>query len=128
MASAENRNPRASGGWMGCNVDFGDERVLELEYDEVNGPWLSNGAGIMRADIWFAGRDGLPDIRVRIERTPSGIQVHMDRGQQSDAWWSPESPPRLTLAFEPRARIVTASASVGMGEEFQEVNLGFAAF
>lgn len=118
----------AAGGWMSCNVDLGSQETVELDYRSSEPPWLSIGSGISAADIWLQGRSGLPDIRFRIERTESGLQVHLDRGDQSNIWWPKEAPPRLSIAFDQGAATATAVASVGMAQDFQEVDLGTTAF
>src|SRR5262249_17893204 len=101
---------KADGGWMGCNVDFGNDESLELDFRRPEPPWLSIGPGITAADVWFKGIGGIPDVRFRIERTEDGIQVQIDRGAQSELWWPREAQPRLRVAFDQRASTVTASA------------------
>ena len=123
---AEGTNSGTHAGWMGCNVDFGNDDALELDYRRPDAPWLSINAGIAAADVWFKGSEGLPDVRFRIERIRGGIKVEVDRGEQSEKWWPKEAPPRLKVTFD--GSRVTASASVGMGDEFQEVDLGTTAF
>jgi len=122
MAEATTRS--TAGRWMGCNVDFGNEQSLELDYRIPEVPWLSIGSGIQVADVWFKGFGGLPDIRIRIARIDDGIQVQLDRSEQSSTWWPKDAPPRLKVAFDQPAGTVMASAAVGMGDEFQEVELG----
>ena len=121
------RNP--SGGrvvseQVSCNIDFGNGHSLELDYVKADGPWLSNGTGIKSGDVWFEGETGLPDLRIHIQRVPDGIAILIDRGQQSEVWWPAEAPPHLKITFDRVAGTATATASVGTGDEFQEVMLG----
>jgi hypothetical protein len=130
MTEAAEGTPGNSGEkeWMGCNVDFGNGQSLELDYRKSDGPWLSNGPGIAVADVWFKGEKDIPDLRIHIARTPEGIRVLVDRGQQSSIWWSAEALPQLKITLDQRTRTALASASIGLGDDFQEVLLGTTAF
>jgi hypothetical protein len=119
---------RTEGSWTGCNIDFGGGQSLELDYRQAEAPWISVGPGVTAADIWVKGLVELPDVRVRIERTDDGLQIRIDRGDQSNVWWPADGSPRLTVTFDQRAREATATAAVGQNYEFQEVNLGTVPF
>lgn len=123
-----NASSAAEGGWIGCNVDFGAEQTIELDYRRPADPWLSIGSGIGAADVWLQGRSGLPAIRFRIERNENGLRVYLDRGDQSNVWWPKDGPPQLSVVFDQRTATATASTSVGMGHDFQEVGLGTTAY
>ena len=125
---AGTNDERITEGSMGCNVNFGGGRALELDYRQDETPWIALGPGIGGADIWVKGVGGLPDVRIHIERTDDGFQLSIDRGEQSSVWWPSEGPPTVALRFDERARRVKATASVGKDHQFQEVDLGTVTF
>jgi hypothetical protein len=105
-------------------IDLGDGRAIDAELQNTNELWVTADPAIAGADVWMKAVRGAIDLRVRIRRTEIGIQVSVDRGDQSSAWWPGESAPQLTIAVEPGAGVAAASARVGVGEQFQEVLLG----
>ena len=111
-------------GHMACNFDLGGDQQAEMEFSTSEGLWMTAGPAIGAADVWMKGAGNLPDLRVRIKRTGRGIQITVDRGQQSSNWWPIEAAPRLTVAANPAGSVAVATASVGSGGQFQEVLLG----
>ena len=107
-----------------CSADLGGGRELEVDYQGAENVWVAAGPGIDSADLWIKGKDKVPDFRVKVERTDAGIQIMVDRGQQSDRWWRPEATPRLAITIGPGTQSALVTASVGEGNGFQEVLLG----
>ncbi|MGA2434704.1 MAG: hypothetical protein ABSG25_05400, partial [Bryobacteraceae bacterium] len=109
---------------MTCAVDFGGGIQADMELLKPELLWVAVGPGISQADVWMKNANEKIELRVRIQRTTEGIQIAVDRGGQSSAWWPEDAPPQLTIAIHADAGIAVASASVGTGSEFQEVLLG----
>jgi hypothetical protein len=111
-------------GRVTCSADFGNGHELEMDFQGAQVLWIAAGSGVSNADVWMKGTGGVPDLRIRIERTSSGIQVAVDRGQQSEKWWSLSAAPRMNVIVRPNAHVAAVTASVGETANFQEVFLG----
>ena len=111
-------------GQLNLTVDFGVGRQADVEFSGTDHLWVASGPGFSITDLWLKGGGQLIDLRVRVRRTTTGIDISVDRGDDEMAWWTGESVPRLKIAINLAAGVATASASVGTGQEFQEVLLG----
>ena len=111
-------------GKIACNADLGNGNEVEVDFQETKGLWVAAGPGVDAADLWIKGKDNLPDLRIGISRTLSGIQIIVDRGNQDGDWWSAEAAPRMIVAVDTTLRVAAVVASVGEDSTFQEVLLG----
>jgi len=111
-------------GQMTCAADFGNGRQADMELQEHKPLWVAVGPGIPLTDVWMKAAPGGVDLRVRIQRTEGGIQISADRGEHGAAWWPTEAVPRLEITVDQNAGTASASASVGVDDQFQEVLLG----
>ena len=109
---------------MNLAFDFGEGRQADVEFGGADQLWIAVGPGLSLTDLWLKGGGHLIDLRVRVRRTTTGIDVSVDRGDDERAWWAEDSAPRLKLSVNLAARVASAAASVGMGPDFQEVLLG----
>jgi hypothetical protein len=75
-------------------------------------------------DLWIKNGGQSIDLRVRVRRTTTGIDISVDRGDDETAWWVGASAPRLKIAVNLAAGVAAAAASVGIDRQFQEVLLG----
>jgi hypothetical protein len=64
------------------------------------------------------------DLRVRVLRLGTALEVSIDRGEQSANWWPPEAVPRLLIALDQAQGVASATASVGSAENETTVELG----
>ncbi len=111
-------------GQMNLAVNFGEGRQADFEYGGTDQLWVAVGPGFHVTDLWLKGDGRLIDLRVRVRRTGKGIEISVDRGDDEKAWWAGASAPRLEIAVNLSAGAASAMASVGMGQDFQEVLLG----
>jgi hypothetical protein len=111
-------------GQMNLVFDFGVGRQADVEFSGNDQLWVAAGPGFSVMDLWLKNGGQLIDLRVRVRRTTTGIDISVDRGDDEMAWWAPASAPRLRIAINLAAGVAVAAASVGMGPEFQEVLLG----
>lgn len=109
---------------MNLTVDFGAGRQADVEFGGTDQIWVAVGPGFSVTDLWLKDGGGLVDLRVRVRRTPTGIDISVDRGDDEKPWWAGASAPRLKIAVNLAAGVAAAVASVGMGQDFQEVLLG----
>jgi hypothetical protein len=105
-------------------VDFGGGREVDIEYSGAESLWVATGPGIEAADMWFRSVASELDLRIRIIRTQSGIEVLVDRGQQDVPWWPAQEAPRLIVAIDSRQQSLSVSASVGGGPNLRQTLLG----
>ena len=61
-------------------VDLGGGRQVDVEIGRPDQLWVSAGPGIGLGDVWMKGEGRLLDLRVRIRRTPGGVEIVVDRG------------------------------------------------
>jgi hypothetical protein len=113
-----------SSGQMNLDVDFGGGRQANIEFGGTDQLWISAGPGFSVTDLWLKAGADMIDVRVRVRRIDRGIEVVMDRGEEQQGWWNPEAAPRLAIAVDLSGRTARAVASVGDGQDFQEVILG----
>ena len=111
-------------GQMTLAFDFGAGKQVDLEFAGTDQLWVAVGPGFSVTDLWLKGGGESIDLRVRVRRTTEGIDISVDRGDEEKAWWAGASAPALKIAVNLAAGIATAKASVGMGQDFQEVLLG----
>jgi hypothetical protein len=105
-------------------ADTSSGQRADMELAEANVLWVSAGPGIEVADIWIKGVAGVIDLRVRILRLGSALEVAIDRGEQSVNWWPPDAAPRILVVLDQSHRIALATASVGRADEIKTVELG----
>jgi len=96
----------------------------DIELAEANALWVAAGPGIEVADIWMKRVAGVTDLRVRIKRLGSALEVAIDLGEQSANWWPPDAAPRMLIVLDEVQRIASATASVGEADEVKTVELG----
>lgn len=111
-------------GQINLEVDFGGGREANVEFTASSQLWAALGPGVTVTDVWLKSAGHLIDLRVRVRRTESGVEVAIDRGDGEQRWWTHETVPRLAITIEPAAATARATASAGNGEDFQEVILG----
>ncbi len=112
-------------GQMNVAFDFGEGRQADVEFGGKDQLWVAAGFGLTRTDLWLKNGGGKTiDLRVRVRRTPMGIEISVDRGDDQRAWWPATSVPRLTIDVNRSDGIASVAASVGRGSDFQEVSLG----
>ena len=111
-------------GQMNLTVDFGTGRQADVEFGGTDQLWVAVGPGFAVTDLWLKNGGQLIDLRVRVRRTTAGIDISVDRGDDETAWGAGASAPRLKIAVNLAAGIAAAAASVGVGQEFQEILLG----
>ena len=104
-------------------ADSGLGQRADIELSEANTLWVAAGPGIEVADIWMKGVAGVIDLRVRILRLGSALEVAIDRGEQSTNWCPKQGAPRLLVVLDEAQGIVLATASVGAVDEVQTVDL-----
>ncbi len=90
---------------LGCQLDLGDEKRIEVEVDEQTGLWIAVRQ-IPRTDVWLKGIAGEADFRVRLETRTSGLEVSIDRGETAP-WWDEASVPRLGVNIRRRSNEAT---------------------
>jgi hypothetical protein len=105
-------------------ADISSGQQADIELAEANTLWVAAGRGIEIADIWMKGVAGATDLRVRIMRAGSAIEIAIDRGEQSANWWPPDAAPRMLIALDEAQRIAWATASVGTADETKTAELG----
>ena len=111
-------------GQLNLTFDFGAGRLADVELNGADQLWVAAGPGFSVVDLWIKNAGQLIDLRVRVRRTSTGIDLSVDRGDDEIAWWAGASAPRLKIAVNLAAGVAAVVASVGMGQEFQEVLLG----
>jgi hypothetical protein len=111
-------------GQINMEVDFGSGRQANVEFGARNQLWAAVGPGVTITDVWLKSAGHLIDLRVRVRRTESGVEVAIDRGDDEHRWWTPDTVPRLAVTIEPSAATATATASAGNAADFQQVILG----
>jgi hypothetical protein len=92
------------------NADQGSGREVSVECTGAS-CWVAAGSGMETVDLWMKAVAGTADLRIKISRTTNGIEVSVDRGDQSPPWWKPGMEPRLQISLLSGA--VTATAVVG---------------
>ena len=109
---------------LNLSVDLGGGKQVDVEFGTSDRLWISAGPGIGGSDVWMKADSRLVDLRVRIRRTPDGVEIAVDRGDTEDPWWPAGGAPRLAVAMDSVAGTAVAVASAGRDGEFQEVMLG----
>jgi hypothetical protein len=105
-------------------ADFGGGQQTDVEFPAANMLWVAAGPGIEVADVWMKGVAGVADLRVRILRLGTALEVSIDRGEQSTNWWPPEASPRLLIVIDQGQGVASATASAESGENKRTVELG----
>lgn len=118
---------QGNGQQLNLSVDFGSGKQVDVELAASDQIWVAVGPGIGLSEVWMKADGRLIDLRVRIRRTPSGVEIGVDRGDTKDPWWPAGGAPRLAVSIDPAAGTALAVASAGADGEFQEVTLGKAA-
>ena len=108
-------------GSVNLAADFGAGRQADLEFEPPNKLWLVAGLGIETADIWMKGLGGEVDLRVRVKRLSTGLDVLVDRGEQSPNWWSGDAVPRLLVVLDPTGGTVSSRASIGQRDHVVQI-------
>jgi hypothetical protein len=109
-------------------ADISSGQQADIELAEANTLWVSAGRGIEMVDIWMKGVAGATDLRVRIKRAGSAIEIAIDRGEQSANWWPPDAAPRLLIVLDEAQSIARATASIGAADETKTAELGTASY
>jgi hypothetical protein len=104
-------------------ADFSGGRRAEVELRD-NALWVAADSGIEIADVWMNGIDGEVDLRVRIMRLGSALEVSIDRGEQSKNWWAGNAVPRLLIVLDRTHGTALATASVGVADQARNFELG----
>jgi len=107
---------------LAADTSLGQRADIELA--EANALWVAAGPGIDVADIWIKGIAGVFDLRVRIVRLGSALEVAIDRGEQSTNWWPRHGAPRMLVSLDEAGQIARATASVGTADEVKTFELG----
>jgi len=118
MDNATNEHP------LTFAVDFGGGQEADLEMPSRDSVWVAVGPGIRRVDVWVKETKEGINLRVQVQRTSEGLAVTVDRGDQGEPWWPMEGSPKLVVNVDPSRGLASASATVGVREEFQEALLG----
>ena len=105
-------------------ADTSSGQQADIELPDANALWVAAGPGIEMADIWMKRVAGATDLRVRIRRLGSAVEVAIDRGEQSANWWPPDAAPRILIVLDEAQSIALATASVGAADEVKTVELG----
>ena len=80
---------------LNLSVDLGGGKQVDVEFGTSDRLWISTGPGIGGSDVWMKAESRLVDLRVRIRRTPDGVEIAVDRGDTEDPWWPAGGAPRL---------------------------------
>jgi hypothetical protein len=102
-------------------ADFGAGQQADIEIQAPNALWVVAGVGIEIADIFMKSVNGAVDMRVRIMRLGTALEVSVDRGDQNKAWWPDNAVPRLLVVVDPGEGTASARASVGQRDRLLEV-------
>ncbi len=105
-------------------ADTSSGQQADIELAEANALWVAAGPGIEVADIWMKRVVGVTDLRVRIKRLGSALEVTIGRGEQSANWWPSDAAPRILIVLDEVQRVASATASVGAAGEGKTVELG----
>jgi hypothetical protein len=105
-------------------ADIGSGQQADIELAEANALWVAAGVGIEMTDVWMKGVAGAADLRVRILRLGSALEVSIDRGEQNENWWPQEASPRLLVVLDNAQRTASVTASIGAAAEIRTVELG----
>jgi len=106
------------------SADKSSGQQVDVELSDADALWVAAGPGIEVADIWMKGVAGVIDLRVRILRIGSALEVSIDRGEQSTSWWLKEDSPRILVVLDSAKMIALASASAGPTDGGKTVELG----
>ena len=107
---------------LAADTASGQRADIELAAD--NTLWVAAGAGIEEVDIWMRSVAGVADLRVRILRLGSALEVTIDRGEQSADWWPKDGAPCLLVVFDQARGIALATASAGIADDVTNFELG----
>lgn len=102
-------------------ADFGAGRQVDIEIQAPNSLWVAAGVGIEIADILMKSVNGAVDMRVRIMRLGTALEVSVDRGDQNMTWWPENAVPRLLVVVDSTEGTASARASVGQRDQLLEV-------
>ena len=105
-------------------ADIGSGQQADIELAAANTLWVAAGVGIETADVWMKDVAGVADLRVRIMRLGSALEISIDRGEQNQSWWPQEAAPRLLIVLDQAERTASATASVGAAAEIKTIELG----
>ena len=105
-------------------ADTSSGQRVDIELTEANALWVAAGPGIEVADIWMKDVAGVTDLRVRILRLGTALEVAIDRGEQSAKWWPRDAAPRMLVVLDEAHGIALATASAGAADEVKTVELG----
>jgi hypothetical protein len=109
-------------GRINLAVDLGAGREVDVEFGASDQLWVTTGQGLTGVDVWLKSAGQMIDLRVRVRRTETGVEVAVDRGVEELRWWKDEAVPRLTVALDRSA--ARAVASAGDADGIQHVLLG----
>jgi hypothetical protein len=102
------------------SFDFEEGREAEIELQGGDSLWIAAGPGITCADVWMKDvKEPGIDLRIRIRRDPTGIEIAVDRGEGRGRWWPDEGPPRLQISLNTSRGMAAATATAATaGEAF----------
>ena len=69
-------------GQMNLAFDFGTGRQADVEFGGTDRLWVAVGPGFTLTDLWLKDSRESIDLRVRVRRTPTGIDISVDRGDE----------------------------------------------
>ena len=75
---------QGNGQQLNLSVDFGSGKQVDVELAASDQIWVAVGPGIGLSEVWMKADGRLIDLRVRIRRTPSGVEIGVDRGDTKD--------------------------------------------
>jgi hypothetical protein len=100
----------------GLQIDLGEGKRVEVELEQSRF-WVALGPPL-DAEVWIKGIAGHLDFRVKVERTPDGLEISLDRGPGQLRSW-PEENPRIGVSVAPGDR--RGLAYVRRGERAVEI-------
>jgi hypothetical protein len=100
----------------GLQIDLGEGKRIEVEL-EGSRFWVALGPPL-DAEVWIKDVSGHQDFRVKVERTPDGVEISLDRGPRALRSW-PEENPRIGVSIDSGSR--RGVAYVRCGERAVEI-------
>lgn len=74
----------------GLQIDLGEGKRVEVELEQSRF-WVALGPPL-DAEVWMKGIAGQLDFRVKVERTPDGLEISLDPGPGAENSWPGETP------------------------------------
>jgi len=104
----EESNRFVRGSWQ---VELADDKLIEAEFQNAV-LWLALGR-LIDGEVWVKSVSGHHDFRVKIQRTPGGFEVILDRRASAAPWWPETEAPRFGVRVDQAASEVVVYYRTG---------------